>query len=234
MTEAYFQEAIDHIQSTVAERAAKLKNNTGQIKKPQVFAHANFRDQCELLVARYSAGEPVDTLANGLDALVSAWETALSTPGSSTNDLAYLDDYVRSLWIVSLALIFGASDALWQRMLTCAGNEGKDRLFERLVSVRTPGRRAADALLHTRAYACLDAAAEKKSADEMTRFLKAWYPALHEVGWHASHKGPDGGGFFGYWAIEAAGVATVFGIDDSAFRDLPYYPKDLADHGRAA
>lgn len=68
----------------------------------------------------------------------------------------------------------------------------------------------------------------------MTRFLKAWYPALHEVGWHASHKGPDGGGFFSYWAIEAAGVATVFGIDDSAFRDLPYYPKDLADHGRAA
>lgn len=115
MTGAYFQEAIDHIQSTVAERAAKLKNTTGQIKKPQVFAHANFRDQRELLVARYSAGEPVDTLANGLDALVSAWETALSTPGSSANALAYLDDYVRSLWIVSLALIFGASDALWQR-----------------------------------------------------------------------------------------------------------------------
>jgi hypothetical protein len=234
MTEAYFQEAIDYIQSTITERAGKLQNNTGQIKKPQILAQANFRDQCELLVARYSAGHPVDTLTNDLAAVVSAWEASLATPGSSANDLSYLDDHVRSLWIVSLGLIFRVDDDLWERILACAGNEGQDRMFERLVSTRTPGRAPASKLLHPRAYAFLDSAAQKKSPEEMIRFLKAWYPALQEIGWYDSHKGPEGGGFFGYWAIEAAGVAVVFGIDDSTFKDLPYYPKDLADHGRSA
>jgi hypothetical protein len=28
-----------------------------------------------------------------------------------------------------------------------------------------------------------------------------------------------GGGFFGYWAIEAAGVVKAFHIDGSSFRD---------------
>jgi len=56
--------------------------------------------------------------------------------------------------------------------------------------------------------------------------------STQDVGRHDSHKGPAGGGFFRYWAIEAAGVVAAFRIDDSTFRDLPCYPKDLADHGR--
>lgn len=234
MTEAYFQEAIAYTRSTIAGRTQKLDNDKGQLKKPQVLAHANFRDQCELLIARYSAGEPVSALVGDLETIVSAWERCLASSPPSPNDLAYLDEYVRSLWIVSLALIFRADDALWQRILACAGNEGRDRLFERLVARRTAGRQPATTLLHPRAYAFLDQAAEKTSADEVIRFLKAWYPALQEIGWHDCHKGPEGGGFFGYWAIEAAGVAVAFGIDDASFRDMPYYPKDLADHGRSA
>lgn len=225
-------ESIDYLQSTIAERTQKLDNDNGQLKKPQVFTYANFQDQCELLIARYSAGEPVSALAGDLQAIVAAWERSLASAPSSPNDLGYIDDYVRSLWIVSLALIFRADDALWQRILVCAGNEGRDRLFERLVARRTAGRLPATALLHPRSYAFLDQAAEKTSADEVVRFLTAWYPALKDIGWYDCHKGPDGGGFFGYWAIEGAGVAVAFGIDDASFRDMPYYPKDLADHGR--
>ena len=36
------------------------------------------------------------------------------------------------------------------------------------------------------------------------------------------------------WCWEAAGVAYAFGINDASFRDLPYYPKDLAAYARAA
>ncbi|WP_370652395.1 PoNe immunity protein domain-containing protein [Aquabacterium sp.] len=38
---------------------------------------------------------------------------------------------------------------------------------------------------------------------------------------------------FGYWALEAAGVATLFGINDSPICDMPFYPEDLVEFARA-
>lgn len=234
MTDAYFSDAITYMQATLADRTAKLEGgNASSIKKPYVLARANFRDRCELLIARYSAGEPVAALAGEVEPIVAAWEKALATPGSQPNDLTYLDDYVRSLWLLSLGLIFKVDDTVWKRLLACMGGEGQDTLVERLASRRTAGRPQARSLLHPEPYALLDQAAALVSPDHMARFLKAWYPGLREVGWHDSHKGPDGGGFFGYWAIEAAGVAVAFGMDDAPFRDMPFYPVDLADFGRS-
>jgi hypothetical protein len=62
----------------------------------------------------------------------------------------------------------------------------------------------------------------------MTRFLTAWYPSMHKTYWHDCHKGPEGGGYFGYWCFEAAGAVRTCGLDDHAFRDNLYYPKDMA------
>ena len=38
--------------------------------------------------------------------------------------------------------------------------------------------------------------------------------------------------YVGYWSFEAALVATLWGIDDSAFADHPHYPVDLVRHYR--
>lgn len=233
MTQAYFSEAIAYLRDTIADRTAKLENDAGNLKKPYVLARANFRDRCELLVARYSAGEPVQELGSEVEPIVAAWEKALAMPGSQANDLTYLDDYVRTLWVLSLGLIFRVDDDVWKRMLACAGGEGQDILMERLVSCRTPARPRARALLHPEPYVLLDQAITHVSADHVARFLNAWYPALRDVGWHDSHKGPAGGGFFGYWAIEAAGVSAAFGIEDALLCNMPYYPRDLANHGKA-
>lgn len=49
---------------------------------------------------------------------------------------------------------------------------------------------------------------------------------------HDCEKAKDGGGYFGYWCFEAAGVTRAFGCDDGAWRDDPYYPKHLAAYRR--
>jgi hypothetical protein len=36
----------------------------------------------------------------------------------------------------------------------------------------------------------------------------------------------------GYWSWEAAAVTVISRIDDSSYRDKPYYPKDLVDYAR--
>jgi hypothetical protein len=52
---------------------------------------------------------------------------------------------------------------------------------------------------------------------------------LH-IYWYDAHKGPEGGGFVGYWCFESAAVVKAFGIDDKEIREQQYYPKDLL-HG---
>ena len=39
--------------------------------------------------------------------------------------------------------------------------------------------------------------------------------------------------YFGYWCFGAAAITCIKGLDDSSYRDHPYYPKDLADYYRA-
>ena len=62
-------------------------------------------------------------------------------------------------------------------------------------------------------------------------YLDEWY--------HASRRKPyidrhERGGFshFGYWSWEAAAVTWLLRIDDSSYRDMPFYPKDWADFAR--
>jgi hypothetical protein len=66
----------------------------------------------------------------------------------------------------------------------------------------------------------------------MAKFLTAWRPGMSKTYWRDCHRGPEGGGYFGYWCFETAGAVRVFVMDDSAFRDNVYYPKDLAAHKR--
>ncbi|WP_238554154.1 PoNe immunity protein domain-containing protein [Comamonas thiooxydans] len=36
----------------------------------------------------------------------------------------------------------------------------------------------------------------------------------------------------GYWALEVAALAVLYGWDDSALRSSPHYPADLVDYAR--
>ena len=72
--------------------------------------------------------------------------------------------------------------------------------------------------------------AEQQQA--MRNYLKKWYRGMRNCYWHDRHKARSDAGFFGYWAFEAGLVTLLWDIDDTPYRDLPYYPKDLVDHAR--
>jgi hypothetical protein len=55
---------------------------------------------------------------------------------------------------------------------------------------------------------------------------REWYKKHTGAGWHGSHKSAFDA-YSGYWCFEAAAVVKIRGLDDSAFRDWKYYPKDL-------
>jgi len=60
-------------------------------------------------------------------------------------------------------------------------------------------------------------------------YCDQWYEAFEQAPWHDSHL--DGESYFGYWAFEAAAVAYLYGLDDSAVEHM-VFPRDLLEYAR--
>ena len=241
LSEAYFDQSIA-FKITVIERDDKaLATAPEQFAKPEVVALYLFSRRHALLMAEYSRGYSFQQLRSEFPKIIEAWEQLqrIDVKGTYSNSFTGdVEDYITSLWLITQGQLLGVEPAVLRRTVACIGNEGQDLLFERLVARLLPDvqRKPAKKLLYPKAYQslydCLDAAADQQMA-LVQQFLANWYKRMNRTDWHDAHKAPNGGGFFGYWCWEAAGVAVAFGIDDARFRNLPYYPKDLADFARS-
>ncbi|WP_052732859.1 PoNi-like cognate immunity protein [Hymenobacter terrenus] len=238
-SEAYFDELIAFKKMVIARDQTALSADPKQFARPDALAFFLFSHGRILPMAEYSRGYPVADFHASLSQVINSLEQLRALDPEGTFAMSFksdMDDYVRALWLVSQAILLRLENSLIERLLACIGNEGQDLLFERLVAVVAPniGRKQAKKLLYPKVYQSLydsiDAPAEQQAA-LVQQFLKNWYKGMRKTAWYDSHKETDSG-FFGYWCWEAAGVAHAFGIDDSSFRDMPYYPKDLADFAR--
>jgi hypothetical protein len=237
MDQGYFDRWVAYRRERIREMEAKVAASSAPPANKARYRFSIFREHYQLLILRYSQGESVAALAEFFPRVVESLEAYEPADGAPRIDFREsVDDYVTALWLVSLALLFEADDELFGRLLSLNGNEGRDQLYERLVAARAADRRPARELLYPKPYKLLLDAADAPAGERagpVAELLRVWYPSLKDAYWHESHRGPDGGGFYGYWCIEAAGAVKAFGIDDASFRDMRYYPKDLAAHGRA-
>jgi hypothetical protein len=233
MDQPYFDDQIKFIEEEAFVRLeARIENPDTKPDHRRKLLYRLFYDQLKLLLSKYSAGYPIADMREGFAKVIERRERHQKFMGRLGVDFAAIDDYEQSLWLVSLAILLDANAALFNRVLACIGNEGKDKLFERIVLMRAPGRPAGAKLIFPKPFQTLYDASTANESDApklVSAFLKTWYQSMGQLGvyWHDNHKGPEGGGFFGYWCLEAAAVVKVFGIDDSDFRDSRYYPKDL-------
>jgi len=197
--------------------------------------------QFERSIARYSAGESIPALAlDFLPVLASIEATAL--PHDYRTEPFYLDEldtYAYAMWLLSLCKLLRL-DPLLPRVAALfdvakEDNRGKDALFEALLDkLGLPSVPAKAMLKNLKAHPLLLQAIEaepKKKSLYVAEFLKKWYPAMKATYWHDRHRRVPQN-FFGYWAFEAGLVTLLWDIDDSGYRDLPFYPKDLVDYAR--
>lgn len=240
MNEEFFLKWIPWQETAIAEdiEYVKIKPASDSKRRAQ-FIFQLFIEHYTLLIRKFSRGDELAEIKSYLPEVIKAWEWAYEeeikafTPEEMDcrkNFARNYDYYVICFWLASLGILLDIEDDLFRRMLKVIGNEGRDALFDRLIATRIPERPIGEKLLYPRPYqplyASIDATADKQQAN-LSKFLKNWYPQMKRTYWHDCHNGPDGGGYFGYWCFEAAGVVKAFGIDDSSFRDMPYYPKDL-------
>ncbi|WP_447748035.1 PoNe immunity protein domain-containing protein [Variovorax boronicumulans] len=195
-----------------------------------------------LLVHSYSDGSPMEHLAADFPGVLAAQEpSSLPHPLHETEPffLEELDSYHYAMTFLSLAKLLCRDDlvprvvALFDVAYT--DNRGKDALYEALLGkLGLPTVPAKGMLRFLKAHPLLLKAIEaepRKRPLFVAELLKKWYPAMKGTAWHGLHdKIPQS--FDGYWAFEAGLVTYLWDIDDSSYRDLPFYPKDLVDYAR--
>ena len=193
----------------------------------------------------YSGGEPIDSICSVFPQVIEAFDRFLSDEYSDLVyvDLAIQDYYVEALSMLSFTRLLGQSAEI-ERVagfyLLDETNSGADELFEALLAKLGLPSSEAEGLIHEEYQHLLDAI-KAEPADRpahMQAFLKDWYKGMQDCGWWGSHVRRPGTtvidtGFFGYWAFEAGLVTYLWDIDDSSYREMQYYPKDLVDYARA-
>jgi hypothetical protein len=241
---SFFSKGI-HLRQEVAIPASIAQTRTPpkDAKYRAQYIFQIFIYNYELLIEKYSRGDSINELRVMLPDLLDTWEWARREELKVFNDAEIhrrhgfevnLDAYNLALWLVSIFICLEADAQLFDRLLTLIGNEGEDQLYERLVATQRPGRKPADKLLHPKPYLplyrAIDPQPKAERAKFLDKFISAWYAGMKGTYWHDSHKGKDGGGYFGYWCFEAAGVVRAFKLNDTVMRDSVYYPKDLVDY----
>jgi hypothetical protein len=205
------------------------------------------RDRMAHVVLLYSGGESLDVVRVAVPPLLDAIDDHLNNPGAVVEsiELATQTYYVDALWLLSLVKLLGLGDEQVARVADFyaidEANDGADELFETLLEKLDRKSFPADGVIHSDPYQLLLDCIRGKPVDRpalMTKFLKRWFKGQKECDWWGSHTPRKGTnvldtGFVGYWAFEAALVTYLWDIDDSSYRDLPHYPKDLIDYARA-
>lgn len=235
MSEEYFFERNAYLEKRILEMEQKLAASNAPLPKKMTYQFSLFRETYQHLLIRYSLEDEVSELDFYFERVLGALEkyrnisVEVAKPSQYVfPKFAELDDYVVSMWLISLAIALDINEAKFTRLIDCIGNIGQDVLFERLVATRVNGRPPGVTLafpsVYQSLYKAIDAT-EPERGQLVRQFLIGWYGNMEPTYWYDCHKGPDGGGFFGYWALEVVGVVKAFDIDDGAFSDLPHYPK---------
>ncbi|MBA4109028.1 MAG: hypothetical protein C0487_05500 [Leptothrix sp. (in: Bacteria)] len=239
LTLDYFDKSIAYEQTEgIPKFEKKLSGEVPDKKQRARLRYALFKKKLHLIISRYSRGDAVAELPAMLPPVIEALALYQAEELHEPFNLAAADDYQTALWLVSLAAVLKAPAALNEQLVRLINSTGQDALLDAMIKKLVPAaEQATIQLKHANLvqplYAATQAATQQDKASHLRQFLSAWYSSRSELYWHDNHKGPDGGGFFGYWALEVAGVATLFGIDDGPIRDMPFYPEDLVEFARA-
>jgi len=189
-----------------------------------------------LLIALYSGGEPVKSLDFYVEHLFSQFQRHKQAYPSFSLKLWEPDAYQFTLWLLSFAVLFNKPGRIKQiaSYLSEDPDDGEDILLRQLfsrVGVTIPG----STLIHERPYNEMLNAIKAENDEQqqaLRSYLKQWYRGMRNCYWYDRHKARSDAGFFGYWAFEAGLVTVLWDVDDTPYRDLPYYPKDLVGYAR--
>lgn len=245
LTEAVYQEQMDYWPESNFFKAsviAKINDPNHDVVHRQRLCCNRSHDCLEHVVLRYSAGEEVESLRAHFKEMFE--EFARHYRMFPDDKMLYWepDAYQYLMWLLGLAYLFNLPEyvpqiATWYAHNTDAGDDDPliCALFSRLGCnvFNVPQNDMVFEKTYRPLLNALQAGAERKDEAQkhLTAYLKDWYKGMKDCYWYNRHKGKFAT-HFGYWSFESGLVSVLCCLDDSAFRDMLYYPKDLVDYAR--
>lgn len=186
-----------------------------------------FTENLLLWISKYSAGWPLDKLA---DAFAEDVLSALEACSSALFDLDDLEDYFYAIWTVSIAELLEMPRQTMLSIMEAFGGLDQDALLDRIVRSRNGETGTVGQLRHAEIWLPLfevfDLPEGRRTA-HIDYFLTHFYAGSSPVSWHDYHL-QNNAGFFGYWSFELAVVVRALDIADDTFANNIFYPRDLA------
>ena len=239
-SESYLLETIEYDKEGICKSKKKIVILKDDMEKGiqryprdnQSIIYATYRgmfmSNLDILMAEYSLGNHPDTmLEDYLDGIIYLENIGNERAG-----------YISLLWMLSLGILLEVDNENLKR-LACVIEKQKieDALIDFLLKAcdigwyhntseyerKNPYAKTAEIIQ----MALHDKDREKASKRLQQYIEKEWIKGHNDLDFKNAHKEP---GYVGLWSFEAAALAKILGLDDSALKDNNHYPYDLAHY----
>lgn len=245
----YFNEANDLIER-VPTAAKKLGDSEWAKSKdaPTLLrlTYSRARNAINLLTISYSAGADLNSLQKFYPELLSYYEeyalyseafnlTQTGTQARSPHIFIRDTEFERANRLLCFAILLGFPETV-SRIMTLIdyNNNVRDGMLERLASCYTgrPSPTPNECARHLPYFNTLEIfdAPEEDRPSLMREYLLGWYESSRREPYYNAHARNNT--FLGYWSWESAAITVSLGICDDTFRELSFYPRDLADYAK--
>ena len=245
ITEEAYAECIKNTESIFT--STKFVENRAQID-PQYgpggacqISFYRVRKLIEDVWVRYSAGDPLEDIRERVQYAFEDLQRHNKAFPEDDYKLWEPDAYYYIMMLMGWTVLFNLPECL-DILITNISRDPEDgedsfiyTLFSALGIPDFPGKQAG--LLHEDPYGMLyDSLAGSKEDQQnaMKVYLKRWYKseAIKGCYWRERHAfNPPM--HLGYWAFETGLLTVLNDLDDSSYREMNFYPRDMVDYCKA-
>lgn len=240
----YFNYVLQEISTNIQNCKEHIKNNTGS---PYNVHYSLCSELHRMLFVKYSLGESILTLKEIQDEYFEFFfkkiPLEINRPDFKYSKLKqHIAYYQPFLDILCFGILLKTDESILNKYkLLLDEHYGKDLLIEHIWAANkneayTPEPKVK--LLYPKSYSLLfEAYLSNKSEreDVVLLYAKSWMKTKKSAPWYGDKKISSVNGavaYIGYWNLEGAVSAYLFGINASKFQNIEYFPIDLLIHSQ--
>ena len=202
----YFDRFIAEDSARIHDFSEKLESNLINENRVGRIKEKIFLIELGVFIAKYSAGEDLNSLYDSFQSLFDKWTALFSK-----------NNYDSNLKMISLSVLFNSEKKL-------ANLEDLSETDDWLISYILGGDNEKK-LAYPEHYETLQKILKEKENETLIDYAKnRWFSEDLEC--FSAHKSAENT-YYGYWCFEIAAIIKKLGIDDSELKNERFYPYDL-------
>lgn len=227
----YFEKQIKELDELNEKSKEELKNNKVEATYIPDVIEGIFDFNLRKVFCMYSLGEDIEDIREVYIEAIESYYDALEVEGIRYDPFSDWD-FPTVLSMLCLGILYDIEGEPLEKLLKVMHSiPNKYKIinyflsyFEEVEQIQTPDKLE---VAFKNFNKMIDMSNEDiVSKKHMDKYLETWLK--HHLRGFLAGTHDDGLDIYvGYWSFESAAFVKMRGLDDSSFRDSPYYPKDL-------